>query len=93
MTAATKLAEAVGPLDCYACPGRFQLAKCGEKAAPVARHTEPYCEPFRAVETVLDATDFAERCVREAERRRAWADDVARASLANPPSTRRSRAS
>ena len=80
MSAATLLAEPVGPLDCYACTGRFQLAKCGDKP-PVARHSEPYCPPFVAIETVVEAVSFAERCVQRAEERRAQATKIALEAL------------
>lgn len=68
------------PVACYACPGRFQLARRAG-AAPKALHSRPYCEPFVAVETVVDATRFAERCEAEAERRREAATRLASEQL------------
>jgi hypothetical protein len=47
-------------VGCHACAGRFGFTVEGE--LPTVYHSLPYCPAFVAIETTVDAIQYAERC-------------------------------
>lgn len=65
MSAPTKLGETSPRVRCHACSGWFSLGYAdgdAQTGTPTCFHSMPYCSAFDAIESVIDAVRFSQKC-------------------------------